>query len=199
MGAILSTGAVFLHVPKTGGSWVAAVLEKEGLVKRWFPEKHASRIRLNKLEPIYWPKRPPSFCFVRHPLAWYESWYRYQCQEQFQWMNWGYKPHHPCTPLDGLGDYNFNRFITNIIEVVPGFVSSMYRDFTDGTTFVGRQESLVSDLFKALDVTCGYRLKKYVSLARINESKKRRIEWDPILRSRVIELEQDAIDQWYAE
>jgi hypothetical protein len=199
MGAILTTGAVFLHVPKTGGSWVASVLENEEIIKRWFPEKHADRLRLNILESIYWPKRPPSFCFVRHPISWYESWYRYQCQEKFNWLKWGYKPHHPCTPLDGLGDYNFNRFISNVIDAVPGFVSLMYRDYTDGTTFVGRQENLISDLFKALEKTCGYRLKKYISLSRINASNKRRIDWDPILKGKIIELEQDAIDQWYSE
>lgn len=199
MGAALSIGVSFLHVPKTGGSWVARVLENEGLILWWFDEKHADRKRLMKIESRYWQKKLPSFCFVRHPLAWYESWYRYQCQPQFDWLKWSYKPHHPCAVLDGLGDYDFNRFIANVIKRAPGFVSRMYRSFTDGTTFVGRQEHLADDLSAALLKTSGYKLKKPVMLQRVNESVKRQIEWNPVLRDRIIELEQDAIDQWYSE
>ncbi|MEM9017777.1 MAG: hypothetical protein AAGC68_12250, partial [Verrucomicrobiota bacterium] len=91
MALILKNGAVFLHIPKTGGTWVSKVLREEGLVACSMGHRHANWLHLlapgnqglgRNLEYAYKrvrflrPRpRPFLFCFVRHPLDWYESFY----------------------------------------------------------------------------------------------------------------------------
>ena len=41
MALLLKNGAIFLHIPKTGGSWVSSVLEDQGLVDRKICHIHA--------------------------------------------------------------------------------------------------------------------------------------------------------------
>jgi len=94
MALLLKSGAVFLHIPKTGGTWVTQVLEECGLIRCRFSHKHADLHRV-MYSPRYCPWQHAKrclrfgrawhagvadaykFCFVRHPLRWYESWWRY--------------------------------------------------------------------------------------------------------------------------
>ena len=109
----LINNAEFLHIPKTGGSWVTSVLESNNLVLSRSNHKHADydsnllgrksitgrqhlleAVKLlnkkfisktiQKEKNILYPFR---FCFVRHPLSWYESWWRYM--EGLGWNDWG--------------------------------------------------------------------------------------------------------------
>ena len=41
MALLLRNGAVFLHVPKTGGTWVTRVLEQAGLVRSAIATRHS--------------------------------------------------------------------------------------------------------------------------------------------------------------
>ncbi len=45
MGVLLKCGAVFLHVPKTGGSWVEKALDAIGQTHRRLCYKHADMTR----------------------------------------------------------------------------------------------------------------------------------------------------------
>jgi hypothetical protein len=54
MGAPLRGNVVFLHIPKTGGSWVRHVLRKQGLVKMEFPDTHPEMNRLHHF-PLFYP------------------------------------------------------------------------------------------------------------------------------------------------
>ena len=96
MALLLKNNGVFLHVPKTGGIWVGQVLKNLGLVKAelggphqdferyfWYDRFHrdakVSRNLLRRRLGIL-PRVDPKcfkFCFVREPLNWYESWWRY--------------------------------------------------------------------------------------------------------------------------
>ena len=66
---------VFLHVPKTGGTWATHVL-RSGCPRRW-------RVRARAPKHCRWrdlpgsAKRLPAFAFVRHPLGYYESWHAF--------------------------------------------------------------------------------------------------------------------------
>src|SRR5512135_605059 len=103
MALLLKGGAVFLHVPKTGGRWVGRVLEASGLVESELGSMHADADRV--LMPFggsgrnllsYLVKRrlrllpqnkPFMFCFVRHPLRWYESFFNYSCEAEVNWRH----------------------------------------------------------------------------------------------------------------
>ena len=46
MAVMLKCGAIFLHVPKTGGSWVTSALANQGLIKKQFGHIHADLVRV---------------------------------------------------------------------------------------------------------------------------------------------------------
>lgn len=189
MAVRLKNGAVFLHVPKTGGSWVTRVLNESGLVEREFSHIHANMVRvlyyssggrafcLSAYEAvksrlpralkarIMTPRRrqrlsarqqsaaPYSFCFVRHPLDWYESWWRYMVgRSGSDWtaesdlLGW-----HPCAAIKNCGDESYEAFIRNVIQHRPGFVSELFAQYAQpGIGFIGKQESLTDDLIRVL-------------------------------------------------
>lgn len=175
MAVILKNGAVFLHIPKTGGNWITHVLEELDLIKGHIAHKHADmdhfvlapkpRNRAAIIysaikELVYFRKnaaKPFMFCFVRNPLAWYESWYRYMLQPSRQWRSWGdersIRKWHPNAPLNGLGSDDFNDFIRKVIFKRPGYVSEMYSGYaTSLIDYVGKQENLVEDFIKVLRI-----------------------------------------------
>ena len=46
MAVMLKCGAIFLHIPKTGGSWVTDVLADQGLIKKQIGQIHADLVRV---------------------------------------------------------------------------------------------------------------------------------------------------------
>lgn len=169
MALMLKNGAIFLHIPKTGGNWVATVLQGLDLIDGRTPHKHADidhfshvpRAAGSTLGRIVRSIRysvshkPFMFCFVRNPLDWYESWFRYMAQPSRRWRQWGdahdVNNWHPNAMLNGLGSDDFNQFIRNVLRHRPGFVTEMYGWYArPQVDFVGRQEHLVDDLIAVL-------------------------------------------------
>jgi hypothetical protein len=54
MAVLLKCDALFLHIPKTGGSWVRHVLREEDLVRMEWPDPHPDLDRVLNL-PRYYP------------------------------------------------------------------------------------------------------------------------------------------------
>jgi hypothetical protein len=182
MALVLKNGAIFLHIPKTGGNWITDVLEKNNLVTGSLGFKHADIDRLfvpslnsEKMLLKYFLKRrmesilgrilgtsgnqkPFMFCFVRHPVTWYESWFKYMSQPSRHWWAWGderaNEVWHPNSMLNGLGDPDFNQFVRNVVRKRPGYVTEMYGWYTKSQIdFVGKLENLQEDLVTALKMT----------------------------------------------
>lgn len=169
MASVLKNGSVFLHIPKTGGKWVSQVLHDLGLVAWETPHKHADLDhfadlptrstsmlgRLVRTVRYRVPVNPLVFCFVRNPISWYESWFSYMSQPALAWRDYGADgdPHHwhPNSPLNGLGDADFNTFVRRVLQRRPGYVTELYGLYTRAPRlFVGRQESLADDLIRLL-------------------------------------------------
>lgn len=215
MALLLKSGAVFIHVPKTGGGWVHTALHEQGLlhrdarvafnhsppghvneVMRWTPGRY---LRHWPMRPLVTPgalRRAPKFCFVRDPLKWYESWWKFMAG---RWKAWEPGRWHPQREIDGCGDDDFGGFVEKVLEAQPGYVSRMYAMYTDGCAFVGRFERLADDLSAALEelgVAHDAAALKATPHVNVSRSLLGRPEWDPALRRRVEEAEREAIERF---
>jgi hypothetical protein len=218
MPVLLQNGAVFLHIPKTGGTWVSQTLRRLGLFRCSIGAKHANFPRMlatgrrgagrrlehtaKRLLFLRTRPRPFTFCFVRHPLSWYESFYSYKSRPDTQWERDGewdsYARWHPNAVLNGLGEgRDFNEFVEAVIEQRPGYVTSLYEHYTfQPVDFVGRQEQLREDLAAVLEkMGCEFDRQVVLEAKRVNTSRApgERPEWDEALRQRVLELERPAL------
>lgn len=158
MATLLKCGGLFLHVPKTGGNWVSDVLEAQGLVYAHVGGKHAGLAQLAPLIRLLdtprrydKPNRPlVPFCFVRHPLAWYQSWFRMNAARG--WPHWATDAEvwNPSVMLNGLSGTTFEDFLARVLAERPGFLSALYGFYTKDAHFVGRQEQAADDLLTVL-------------------------------------------------
>ena len=219
MALLLHHDALFLHVPKTGGMWVSAALRDLGAVRCRVATKHSDMERVlncarrhpgRYVEAVFkagpaWQRHARGafkFCFVRHPLAWYESYWSFTRARG--WTVWGVDKRghprwHPNAPLDGLGDDDFNRFMRNVLARSPGYVSRMYAWYaTPAIDFVGKQEHLVDDLMTALrTIGCAFDERALRARPPVNASARSGVPaWDPVLKSEVASAESAAFERF---
>jgi hypothetical protein len=71
---ILSNRFVFIHMPKTGGSFVRELLTHHAPAD-WQIELHDNHPSIRDIPPTH--KSLPIFGLVRNPFDWYVSWYHY--------------------------------------------------------------------------------------------------------------------------
>jgi hypothetical protein len=226
MALLLRCGAVFLHVPKTGGNWVERVLRDQKLVRAaiglrhetaegartfprleggsgprasaWFLRQYAKRAWLEQAEGFDL-RRADQFCFVRHPLRWWESYFRYMWTWSQRlgggpWPAWGFygARHpanfpHPWTMLNGLETADFNTFMRSVNRTRPGYVSESFGWYTSWdadsrVVFVGRQERLADDLVAVLrQLGVRFDENRLRATSPVNESQGAHIpiRWDP--------------------
>lgn len=137
--AVRLAKSIFLHVPKCGGTWVRKVLHSCGLAKEELI-KHATLAELQAIPSGAWANLP-AFAFVRHPVAWYRSY-------------WAFKIEHGWDAKNGLDDFiradDFESFVKNCIREKPGLAGTIYDMFTRGATYVGRVEILRESLIHIL-------------------------------------------------
>jgi hypothetical protein len=219
MAFLLNNGAVFLHIPKTGGTWIKHVLEEMGLIQGQLGHQHSDWERAFWHDKLHTdakvakylfrravrsrraqPRIKPDcfrFCFIREPLRWYESYWRFMQGLNWNWKTWGdendpYK-WHPCSMLNELESPDFNTFVHRVNNKRPGFVTEMYGWYArPGIGFVGRTEYLRRDLIRAFSL-----MGLSIDEARIHE---RPVcnespatipmpEWDPALKKKTLRLE----------
>jgi hypothetical protein len=145
--ACLLPHCLILHIPKTGSDWVRAACYEavEGPINEigdWHCDLKTAK--QNMLENGI--EIPFIGTFVRNPLDWYRSaWLYWKETERFPRLE-----EEPKVETD-----NFEQFVRNCMTVNPqGYLTSLYERFT-GTmpgevSFIGKQESLVSDLVRLL-------------------------------------------------
>ena len=223
MAVILKDGSVFLHIPKTGGTWVTGVLRDLGFARCSIGHRHANWPHIlapgfqgvgRKCEYLYKRgrylrrhPRPFTFCFVRHPLSWYESFYRYKSQPGIDWERDGdaddFNRWHPNAVLNGLGcevdgtARDFNSFVAAVHEKFPGYVTALYDHFSlYPVDFIGKQESLSDGLAAVLE-RLGFDFDPAMiydsNAVNVSSGKPSGMEWDRDLRERVQAAEAGAM------
>jgi hypothetical protein len=168
--------ALFLHIPKCGGTSAAHLWRSVypgGVVTTHLnapsDKKHS---RIHEVSDVF----DVSFSTVRHPLTWYESWWRYllspKVTDREETLDANGRPNfdtwigegvwHPLRRIAHCHDRSFRTFIDNVISDQPGFVSSMYEEYlgshqsTATVDHIIKMESLHAS-FRELCRTYGWR------------------------------------------
>jgi len=218
MTSTLQDGTLFLHIPKTGGMWVEKCLHTMGLVKEGARQEHADLAHygtehlLRENDAFY--KRPPwrsrkvirqrdrmpfVFCFVRHPLDWYESLWRFSRKRGWvrlgrsgYWSQW-----HPFSFLNEIMDEDFNRFMEKVVRRRPGLVTELFYGYArPEVNFVGKTENLAEDLITVLEyLQLPYDPEVVKRKGKVNVTSDSNVNerWDESLKAQVLELEKPAM------
>lgn len=132
--AVQISGAIFLHVPKTGGTFIRNYFKETNLFIREIGYEHYNgqdiRDNIDSTEDLV-------FCFVRHPLTWYLSYWTMR-QSTPGDRSGGY--------LDTIVDLPFKEFIETLLRDYPGYLTGFFNGYTSRCRAIGRQEYLRSDL-----------------------------------------------------
>lgn len=180
----------FLHVPKTGGTWVRQAIEAAGVPCQAFsigPDHHPGLAQCPCPEKF-------KFAFVRHPLSLYRSYWQYK-------MTYGWDLNNPLDTSARADD--FTSFIENVLQMAPGIYSRSLHDYVGPPgkeiDFIGKYENLADDLIKALQLA-GERFEEQPirNLAAANQSDKHRFPatFTPALAERVLRAESEALNRF---
>jgi hypothetical protein len=149
--AVLLPKSIYVHLMKTGGWSVRHAISRMKLHMGEIGRGHDPA----SLLPLAARNNRFTFVFIRNPLMWYRSYWAYRMQ-----VNWIIvHQKQPITGWQTFGSvldfecraYQFEIWLRNVLEFVPeGFLSRIYRIYTEGVDYVGRVESLTQDLSQAL-------------------------------------------------
>jgi hypothetical protein len=136
----------FLHVPKTGGTWVEGALRAAGVPTQPLARPddgivaaHATlRVTSDYAERF-------TLAFVRHPLDWWRSFWGYR-------MRTGWVEDHEIDSRARSDD--FNEFAELVTHRLPGHLTARFERYIGPPdrpiSYIGRFEALVDDLVQAL-------------------------------------------------
>ena len=136
---LIFKNAVFLHVPKTGGTWVKAAVSNAGIE---FEEYLVDGDIHGDLS--YCPFRDRFiFAFVREPLSVYQAVLAFQDDG---WLGPAQSVRH------GLCSADVPHLLENVLRLEPAWCSRMFEDYVgrtvaDEISFVGRYEALADDWY----------------------------------------------------
>lgn len=202
--------SVYLHIPKTGGNWIRSVI-KDSQVHTKKTNKYSKHATYDFLMGSGLSRRPSLvaktkasqinfFCVVRHPLLWYQSWYRYQ--KDCGWKQWGVsgdtsaKMWHCLSALNMPEPSEFNEFIERVNIQAPGFLTYLYHSYVlPSGARVLKNESLRVDLL-ALNEEWNLGLNQKIISNRASEnlSTKIPIRWSEKNFSETLKYEGAALD-----
>ena len=150
--ALMLTKSVFIHVPKTGGSWIRKAVKNANM-----PSYELGPIQPNspffRNNTIHAPQTVLhlhhlfTFAFVRNPITFYQSYSVFKMCQRAE-INRFFD--------ERFMSDSFEQFVRNVIKGKPGWVSGAYQRFLgrkgELVDFIGRQENLVNDFIKALQL-----------------------------------------------
>lgn len=151
--------ACYVHIPKTGGVWIEKVLTEIGLGVQWAPadptahKRHACRTHLVRSYDSY-------FTVVRHPKAWYESWWKFFYDSKWDAVEHDLCAWHPQHCIVDCMSTDFGTFVSRTLDKFPGgYVRWMYWTYCGKSPkfggrwkipFIGKTEKLASELVRLL-------------------------------------------------
>jgi hypothetical protein len=134
--AIRIDGAICLHIPKTGGTFVRNYFRDSKMILTNEELELSAHINAGEIRRIIGHTEDLIFCFVRHPLTWYRSYW--ESKQQITDRRGGY--------IDGIVDLPWIEFLNTILRDRPGYLTEFYEGYTNICRFIGKQENLREDL-----------------------------------------------------
>jgi hypothetical protein len=162
--ALILPRSVMIHIPKTGGTWCAKAIKNAGIKYEEPKLPGATLVQYRHCSIDAVADRIGdrlTFGFVRHPLSWIRSNWRYIC-DRGVYKKWKKPFKHwtaKCWSLD------FLTFVKNVIHKFPGTPSNamfsrlgyianpekkIWEPGPNVVKFIGRTEHLSGDLIEAL-------------------------------------------------
>jgi Sulfotransferase family len=187
---LILANAVFLHVPKTGGTWVREALHASGAA---FDEYFVDGDQHADLSYCPCPDKL-KFAFVRHPCGVYASYWRFKMAEGWDLRN----------PFDAeCAATSFPDFVQGVLNKQPGWCSRMFEDYVGPPDrqieFIGRFERLPDDLVHALRLAgeaFDERALRETPHANVSSWPPRDARWSRSLAEAVRRAERDAFDRF---
>ena len=200
---LLDANALFVHIPKTGGIWLEEALPACG-IRTAQPETRDGVSWRHPLPADICGHYDFTFTFVRHPLSWYESWWKFQGGH---WYTFEPGVWHPQRVLEPCGADDFSSFMRRCLEREPGYVTRLYEWYIgppgiERVDFVGRQEALVDNLVGVLrGLNCDFdeTVLREHPRANVGTEDGGPPVWDPAVKERTEALEAGAIRRFYGE
>lgn len=203
MALLIGDKGVFLHIPKTGGTWFRHAATAAGLKVKDLGLQHGGLSRLIKtgIVPEGFFDDKIVFTIVRHPVTWYQS--RWCFRVKHGW--------HAEHPLDmACANNDFQAFVENVLRFKPdGWVSWLYRSYNEDkihpADIICHTETMLDDLVSVLSQVGDFDEDVFRSHPRSNDSdmdgqsSKYWAKYTPELLDRVLAVEQDAIVKYYPE
>ncbi len=196
MAALVLDHCVFLHVPKTGGTWVTSALREQGLVRATIHTAdgadHPTAATVAAVTSL------PIIASVREPVSWLQSYWCF-----FHVRAWRPSQRGPIPCLDTLMDLtapDFQTFAARYLSRRPGYVTELLRSYVDGAAHVCRQERLLQDLRDALS-QCEQPINAEMLMRRPPENVSRPFDVTclPETAAQIREADRWVIDQFYPD
>ncbi len=207
---LIDKGILIQHIPRTGGSWIEAAIRVLGIACHrwvgreppWIPSKHAllaqykPRTCLSSVQSIA--------VFVRHPLPYYESVWKWISVSNRMRKQWTWHPHLQAIKVHSR-TVGFDEWVSSMLDLHPLWYTRLVEQYVgpSGGEFcdwIGRTETLSTDFLQLLS-DFGYDLldEKRTEIVNIPKSNTRSqtVEWDDDLRGRVLITERDVIERFY--
>lgn len=195
MARVLTEHAMFLHVPKTGGHWVTEALTQARLAKRVWPQHHWPLEDVKNDWRTLYPGRPLPFLFgfVRHPVSWYHSVWRWYTKR-------GWRDKGPM--VNAAKGLPFREFIVTVTDQCPGHLKQSVDKWLgpreEPVDFIGQFEHLQQNLYEAL-VRSGHKIDRSVldgiDARNVNGVKGGQMTDD--LVDRIVRSEAELIERFY--
>lgn len=147
--SILLPNSIFIHIPKTGGSWVTEALTNCGLMTG--EEINYTSLKHEPAENVQHYHKP-CFTFIRNPLTWYQSRWSSPYHRSRYFRNDTY---HELDAITRKQLYNFQAWLTYVFKTTPTRKSIVGRFYTaqyqnTKNIIFGRYENLTEDLIRIL-------------------------------------------------
>ncbi len=202
---------LFLHVPRTGGTFVEKVIDLLGVivgranadVRNGLPRDHtlighraASKVRPRRI-----------FAIVRHPIAYYESVWKWLTKAQPRPMkkSWSWHPHMSAARL---WHPDFGCWVAAMLVEEPLWYTRIVEQFVgpeggEWCHFVGRTRTVAEDVLAALGLF-GYAREaaavrdRVLAMGPVNAIRAE-VDWPRQAMQRVLETEGSVLRRFYGD